>query len=72
MLRKVANVPVLIGRFQNGKPMKPFQIFANRKGEEVEEKIDWTNVWGKKYPILLKYQANVNIANYARRINIKI
>lgn len=52
--------------------MKPFQIFANRKGEEVEEKIDWTNVWGKKYPILLKYQANVNIANYARRINIKI
>lgn len=40
--------------------------------EELEEKIDWTNVWGKKYPILLKYQSEVNIPNYAYRINVML
>lgn len=37
--------------------------------EETEEKIDWTNAWGKKYPVLLNYPNKVNIPNYARRIN---
>ena len=27
---------------------------------------------GKKYPILLQYQSNVNISNYAYRINIML
>lgn len=40
--------------------------------EDVQEKIDWTKVWGKKYPILLKYQTEVNIPNYARRINVML
>ena len=40
--------------------------------EDVQEKIDWTSAWGKKYPILLKYQTEVNIPNYARRINIML
>ena len=31
--------------------------------------IIWTNAWGKKYPILLKYLSEVNIPNYARRLN---
>ena len=43
-----------------------------KTSEETEEKIDWTNAWGKKYPILLKYQAEVNIPNYAQRINIML
>lgn len=37
--------------------------------EELEEKIDWTSAWGKKYPVLLNYQKEVNIPNYAHRIN---
>ena len=28
-------------------------------------KVNWTNAWGKKYPILLKYQTEVNTSNYA-------
>ena len=40
--------------------------------EDVQEKIDWTSAWGKKYPILLKYQTEVNIPNYARRINVML
>ena len=40
--------------------------------EDVQEKIDWTSAWGKKYPILLKYQTEGNIPNYARRINVML
>ena len=36
--------------------------------EELIEKVNWTNAWGKKYPILLKYQTEVNTSNYAFRI----
>lgn len=36
---------------------------------EKEEKINWTNAWGKKYPILLKYQTEVEIENYAYQLN---
>lgn len=49
--------------------IKEIQEAIDKTSEEAEEKINWTNAWGKKYPILLKYQADVNIPNYAHRIN---
>lgn len=49
--------------------MKEIQDTIDKTSEETEEKINWTNAWGKKYPILLKYQNVVNISNYACRIN---
>lgn len=52
--------------------IKEIQEAIEKTSEGVEEKIDWTNAWGKKYPILLKYQADVNIPNYAYRINIML
>lgn len=52
--------------------IKEIQEAIDKTSEEKEEKIDWTNAWGKKYPILLKYQAEVNISNYAHRINIML
>lgn len=52
--------------------MEEIQEAIERTSEEIEEKIDWTKAWGKKYPILLKYQADVNIPNYARRISIML
>lgn len=45
------------------------QEAIDKTGKEVEETINWTNAWGKKYPVLLKYQADVNITDYAYRIN---
>lgn len=36
--------------------------------EEKEEIINWTNAWGKKYPILIKYQSEVNIDEYKKEI----
>ncbi len=44
------------------------QQAIERTSEEVEEKIDWTSAWGKKYPILLSYQKEVNTPNYAVRL----
>ena len=49
--------------------IKEIQEIIDKTSEKTEEKIDWTNAWGKKYPILLKYQNKVNIPNYARRLN---
>lgn len=51
---------------------KEIQDTIAKTSEEVEEKINWTNAWGKKYPILLQYQENVNIPNYAHRISVML
>lgn len=52
--------------------VKELQEIIDKTNEEVEEKIDRTNAWGKKYPILLKYQKEVNIPNYAHRLNLML
>ena len=39
-----------------------------RSSEELQEKGDLTSAWAKKYPILAKYQGEVNVPLYARRI----
>lgn len=49
--------------------LKEIQEAIKKTSAETEERINWTNAWGKKYPILLKYQTDVNIPNYAHRIN---
>lgn len=49
--------------------IKEIQETIDKTNGDVEEKIDWTNVWGKKYPVLLAYQSKVNISGYARKIN---
>lgn len=36
--------------------------------EKTTEKIDWTRAWGKKYPILLQYQSQVNVDYYAAKL----
>lgn len=49
--------------------IKEIQESIDKTSEKTEEKIDWTNAWGKKYPILLKYKNTVNIPIYARKLN---
>ena len=52
--------------------LKEIQEAIDRTTEKVEEKINWTNVWGKKYPILLQYQKDVNISDYASTIDMML
>lgn len=39
-----------------------------RVSEETQKKINWTSVWGKKYPVLTTYQETVEIDEYASEI----
>ena len=48
--------------------LKEIQDIIDHTKPEVEEKIDWTSAWGKRYPVLLQYQNQVNIPNFAYRI----
>ena len=48
--------------------VREIQEVIGKTSEKTEEKINWTIAWGRKYPILLNYQDEVNIADYARRL----
>ncbi|MDY3860447.1 MAG: helix-turn-helix transcriptional regulator [Candidatus Limivicinus sp.] len=49
--------------------LNEIQEIIEKTDEKVEEKVDWTSAWGKKYPVLIRYQQEVDITDYARRIN---
>ena len=36
--------------------------------DENQKDVDWTEVWSSKYPILTKYQKEVDIESYEKRI----
>ncbi len=43
------------------------QVIEN-VSEEKQKSINWTDVWGKKYPVLTTYQQNVNIKKYSGKL----
>lgn len=47
---------------------KEIEEVIKNTDEKKEAKINWTKVWGKKYPILVTYQKEVNIHKYAKEI----
>lgn len=48
--------------------LKEIEQTIENTNEEKESKIDWTNVWSKKYTVLATYQNKVNISKYALEI----
>lgn len=48
--------------------IKEIQEIIDKTDEKAEEKIDWTNAWGKKYPILIEYQSKTNVQGYAYKL----
>lgn len=48
---------------------KEIQEAIQKTNDATVKKINWTNAWGKKYPVLLEYQKVVNISHYASQIN---
>lgn len=52
--------------------IKEIQDVIENTKDEVTERINWTNAWGKKYPVLLQYQNIVNIPNYAYRLTVML
>ena len=47
---------------------KEIEEAIERVSEETQKKINWTSVWGKKYPVLTTYQETVEIDEYASEI----
>lgn len=48
--------------------VKEVEETIERISEESQKKIDWTKMWGKKYPILTTYQQEVKIDIYAAKL----
>ena len=48
--------------------VKEIEEVIKNTNEEKESKIDWTNAWSKKYPVLATYQNKVDISKYALEI----
>ena len=42
--------------------MKEIEEIIKNTDEENENRVDWTNAWSKKYPVLATYQKKVNIS----------
>lgn len=51
-----------------GMDQKEIEEIIKNTDEKKESKINWTNAWSKKYPILGIYQQEVDIDSYARKI----
>ncbi len=47
---------------------KEIEEVIKNTDEKKEAKINWTNAWSKKYPVLAIYQQEVDIDRYARQI----
>lgn len=47
---------------------KEMEDLINNSNEEKESKVDWTKAWSKRYPILKRYQGEVDIKYYAYEI----
>lgn len=48
--------------------LKEIEQIIENTSEEIQRKINWTTVWSKKYPILSRYQNEVNLNDYATEI----
>lgn len=48
--------------------LNEIQEIIENTTEETCKRVDWTNAWGKKYPILTTYQQEVKIDDYAIKI----
>lgn len=44
--------------------VKEIQEVIEKTSEETQRKIDWTEMWAKKYPVLAEYQKQVRIPDY--------
>ncbi|MCX4254973.1 MAG: helix-turn-helix transcriptional regulator [Bacilli bacterium] len=48
--------------------LKEIEEAIKNSNPAKEEKINWTNTWGKKYPILIEYHNKVDIKKYSYQI----
>lgn len=72
-IRQFKTLAVLYGRtldelVEFDVDVKELQEVIDRTSEEISNKIDWTRMWSKKYPVLARYQGEVETAYYAAQL----
>ena len=48
--------------------VQEIQEIIDKTNEKVSDKIDWTKAWSKKYPILARYQNEVDTSFYMEEL----
>ena len=48
--------------------VQEIQEIIDKTNEKVSDKIDWTKAWSKKYPILARYQNEVDTTFYMEEL----
>lgn len=48
--------------------VQEIQEVINKTTEETVNKVDWTKIWAEKYPILARYQNEVDVAGYEEQL----
>lgn len=48
--------------------LKEIERVIENTSEETEVKVNWTKVWGKKYPVLTIYKQKVDTKEYSIKI----
>lgn len=48
--------------------LKEIERVIENTSEETQAKVNWTKVWGKKYPVLTTYKDKVDIKEYSVKI----
>lgn len=51
-----------------GKAMEKIEKILKNTTEENQSKVDWTKAWSGKYPVLKRYQQEVDIPKYSAQI----
>ena len=74
-IRQSKNLAVLYGLsldelidWDGDRNLQEIQEAIDRTSDETADKIDWTKAWSKKYPILARYQNEVEIPYYATEL----
>ena len=50
------------------KKVKEIENVISKSDEDISDKVNWSKVWSKKYPVLGSYQKVVNITKYKAKL----
>ena len=48
--------------------VQEIQEVINKTTQETVDKINWTKMWAEKYPVLARYQDEVDVAYYEEKL----
>lgn len=48
--------------------IQEIQEVIDKTTDELSDRVNWTKIWSKKYPILAKYQSEVEISPYVKEL----